>query len=720
MHILGLLLLVCACQPVSPAPEMPVQDAEQTEDASMPTQGAEEQMAIPSMPVQDPVQSSSPSNEKFPVLKKGFTPGFTLTEPVRMEDSFQDYFTASSSLLVIRGTLDASVKQIVVLRRSQTHPQWTATPLAVASGRKTWSYIASAERQTLEHGSNHFIIRAYLQDDSMMERTLIVGGHFPYEQVAVTAGNIPVAWHSPIRIKPEEFFRDIGQLDQVQRSIAGSIVLHSDSDPTSDFVAQQIDLMQVHRVGNVTDGPYKNGEVVVYDVNCADVFDWPCQGYYAPSFRLIVLPDQRVIMLSAYSKEVYQFPLPHLSVVEDAEARLDIDLPATVTIPGSSYILTKIGTSHEMVSETKKSLLFHSDILNKDVFSDEKTGCILIENNDGTTSMYEISYAPKPVEQLPTPAPTDHLSFTVTWNDGTTSNAEYSHGVFGCDPRKACYSVVQVEGKSLLKDGKKFPLEKVGALNTGEAVYREVYSPQDLRNLMDQFRDLKQVYELFYTEGPKPTPEEFYADRPVIYFQDPFGRWLRWLKEDFIPAAECGKPVIYLYPTATTMVDVRVEPNRGFTLTIPPYDNGWRVQATPESVLTTADGTQYPYLFWEGITENYAVPEEGILMERESLPATLDATLERLGLNDKERADFLEFWVPKMQEKPYYIVTFLPQQLFDRLAPLTVTPTPDTIIRVFMDYRGVDAPVAVTPLSIRTPKRRGFTVVEWGGALHRE
>ena len=52
------------------------------------------------------------------------------------------------------------------------------------------------------------------------------------------------------------------------------------------------------------------------------------------------------------------------------------------------------------------------------------------------------------------------------------------------------------------------------------------------------------------------------------------------------------------------------------------------------------------------------------------------------------------------------------------MAPLAVQPQPNTIIRVFMDFQGLDNYRQVEPLVITTPVRQGFTVVEWGGAIH--
>jgi hypothetical protein len=91
--------------------------------------------------------------------------------------------------------------------------------------------------------------------------------------------------------------------------------------------------------------------------------------------------------------------------------------------------------------------------------------------------------------------------------------------------------------------------------------------------------------------------------------------------------------------------------------------------------------------------------------------------LHQLGLNAQETADFMEFWYPKMQRSPYYFITFLGNSAMDELAPLTISPKPDTIIRVLMDFVPLDKPIQVQGFKIRTPERKGFTVVEWGGVL---
>ncbi len=189
----------------------------------------------------------------------------------------------------------------------------------------------------------------------------------------------------------------------------------------------------------------------------------------------------------------------------------------------------------------------------------------------------------------------------------------------------------------------------------------------------------------------------------------------------FSPAtAEVGKPVVYLYPEETMEVFVDVEPTGGISISDPELSDGWNVVATPDSkIFNFGDGGVYPYLFWEGYAYDFVTPEEGFVVEGDGVEKFFDEKLAVLGMNEIEIADFKEFWVPILSEDPYYFITFISQEDFDKYAPLTVLPEPDSVIRVFFDYKGLDEKVEVAEQKLVTPEREGFTVVEWGGRLYR-
>ena len=78
---------------------------------------------------------------------------------------------------------------------------------------------------------------------------------------------------------------------------------------------------------------------------------------------------------------------------------------------------------------------------------------------------------------------------------------------------------------------------------------------------------------------------------------------------------------------------------------------------------------------------------------------------------------FLEFWLPRMQDAPYYKIGWHGKNVMDQLAPLSLSVRPDRIVRILMDFEELDTPIAAKPQIFRTPERKGFTVVEWGGVL---
>ena len=47
--------------------------------------------------------------------------------------------------------------------------------------------------------------------------------------------------------------------------------------------------------------------------------------------------------------------------------------------------------------------------------------------------------------------------------------------------------------------------------------------------------------------------------------------------------------------------------------------------------------------------------------------------------------------------------------------PLEVSPQPDTIIRVLMEFKGLNKEIKVKGQELSKVNRNGFVLVEWGG-----
>lgn len=175
------------------------------------------------------------------------------------------------------------------------------------------------------------------------------------------------------------------------------------------------------------------------------------------------------------------------------------------------------------------------------------------------------------------------------------------------------------------------------------------------------------------------------------------------------------KPVIYLYPEEKTDVSVKLDYNGELTVTYPEYGDGWSVTAMPDGTLYDENGNEYSYLFWEGKSNVQYDFSEGFCVKGEDTAEFLRWALSTLGLTPREYNEFIVFWLPFMQDNEYNVISFQYDCYTDN-AVLSVTPDPDTILRVFMAFYESDGYVDIPEQELTTTERNGFTVVEWGGA----
>lgn len=177
------------------------------------------------------------------------------------------------------------------------------------------------------------------------------------------------------------------------------------------------------------------------------------------------------------------------------------------------------------------------------------------------------------------------------------------------------------------------------------------------------------------------------------------------------------KPVIYLYPEEENEISVKLGNADKLTSVYPEYNNGWTVIAYPDGTLVDEKtGREYYSLYYESEnTKEYDGLKDGFVVKNEDIVKFLEEKLSILGLNDKEAEEFIIYWLPKLQQNEYVYFRFQTMEEIEENMPLLISPKPDTMIRVMMEWKGLDKYVEVQEQELTQVNREGFTVVEWGG-----
>ena len=220
---------------------------------------------------------------------------------------------------------------------------------------------------------------------------------------------------------------------------------------------------------------------------------------------------------------------------------------------------------------------------------------------------------------------------------------------------------------------------------------------------------------------------------PELGFQDDHDPWIftkynglyGWLKSTddndksiVVYDQFAAKPVIYLYPEKETDVHVELELTESeLYTTYPKYNNGWDVTAYPDgSLLNKADGTHHKYLFWDAANCRTRFDfSSGFCVAGSDTESFLREKLTYMGLTEEEMNEFIVYWLPKMEHNKYNLISFQGDVYTDS-AKLDITPSPDSLLRIFMTYIPLEEATDIQPQQLETFERKGFTVVEWGGS----
>ena len=179
------------------------------------------------------------------------------------------------------------------------------------------------------------------------------------------------------------------------------------------------------------------------------------------------------------------------------------------------------------------------------------------------------------------------------------------------------------------------------------------------------------------------------------------------------------KPAIYLYPTKEMSLSVGVHMEKeNFTTVVPEFTAGtyWNVTAKPNGDIIY-DNKVIPYLYWEGKFSMKMKMDKCFYVNKGEGRAFLEKMLTQLKLNDREKFDFITYWLPTFNRLGDVFCSF---QLanYCHHVPLVFSEKLDSVVRVFIAIRKAHKSDLKKPVqTIPNVSRTGFTVVEWGGTI---
>lgn len=179
-----------------------------------------------------------------------------------------------------------------------------------------------------------------------------------------------------------------------------------------------------------------------------------------------------------------------------------------------------------------------------------------------------------------------------------------------------------------------------------------------------------------------------------------------------------AKPILYLYPEKKTNIKVSFEKPYLLTTTYPKYKNVWEVTAKPNGDLYDKNGKYYYGLYWEEEGSIDVDFHTGFYVTKDNAIDFLEEKLSYLGLNNRERNEFIMYWLPILEKNEQNLVYFETTSERESYNKLIINPKPDSILRLAIHVKKVNEPITIQEQKLQKFRRKGFTAVEWGGVIH--
>jgi len=194
-------------------------------------------------------------------------------------------------------------------------------------------------------------------------------------------------------------------------------------------------------------------------------------------------------------------------------------------------------------------------------------------------------------------------------------------------------------------------------------------------------------------------------------------------------------PVIYFYNEKEIEYSIKfnMKKNQKLTFSDPNYtpDSGWKFVSKPDGRLVfnkEREESHYPYLYYTFDTPKSSIPSKwklsGFIVKKGKVIQFLREKLSFLGLNYREKGDFILYWAEKLLKHEAVYIHFLVDKEVNELLPMTTYSNVDLSSikerRIFMIYSpcSKDKSIPTQDLTLYPKINRELDknlIIEWGG-----
>ena len=189
-------------------------------------------------------------------------------------------------------------------------------------------------------------------------------------------------------------------------------------------------------------------------------------------------------------------------------------------------------------------------------------------------------------------------------------------------------------------------------------------------------------------------------------------------KECDIEKTTLEKPILYLYPTSDMNVRVRLEKADLLLTTYPKYNDGWNMFVKTNGDMYDDNNNYYYALYWDEKNIHNVSFDEGFYVTKDNAISFLEDKLSIIGLSDRERNEFIMYWLPRLENNGKSLVYFELTEEREKNNRLLISPQPDSILRVMMHVKRVNKKISIKEQTLKRFERNGFVAVEWGGTIY--